>query len=259
MESRTITDNFGDSYFFFPQFLTLIITVVLIIAFSIFAYYKVSKEDPTKPPSKFTAFLIGYVSGFEKLMMSLTGNKLTKAYPYLFMLFNFILVSTLLSIFGFIPTPSALTFTFTLAMISFIGIYVVGIATNGIWNFCKHKYSNPIEILGQISPLLSLSLRLFGATLATYVIGELFVIIFEGIGQSELAIWYPLISVPWSWVWTIIDSALSIIQAYVFVVLTALYWGLEHGPSWKKQERKAYFEAEKERKKQLKKEEKKLE
>jgi F-type H+-transporting ATPase subunit a len=63
-------------------------------------------------------------------------------------------------------------FTLPLALITFIGIYVVGIGTMGFIHFCKHKYSNPLEIIGQFLPLLSMSIRLFAATLAGAIIGN---------------------------------------------------------------------------------------
>ncbi len=238
------------------QLLTIIATTIVLVLFSILCYVVIKKQDPTKKPSKFTTFLIGYVTGFENLMNSITGGKLKMAFPYFFTIFNFILINTLLSIIGFVPAPTTLTFTLTLAMITFIGIYVVGIGTNGLLHFIKHKYANPIEILGQIAPLLSLSLRLFGATLATFVIGEIVIIILEGIGQTGIATWYPLVSIPWSWLWTLADSALGIIQAFVFTVLTALYWSLEAGPSWKRSERKKHYESEKKLNKQIKEENK---
>ena len=234
------------------QLITLVVSTILIVVFSIVSYVVISKQTPEKKPGKFATFLIIYVSGFENLMDSITGGKLRPVYSYFFTIFNFILVNTLLSMFGFVPTPTALAFTFTLAFITFIGIYVVGIATNGIFHFIKHKYSNPIEIIGQISPLLSLTFRLFGATLATYIIGEIFVVILQSFEFSTLAMWYPLISVPWSWMWTLADAALGIIQAFVFAVLTALYWSIDHGPSWNREERRKHQIAEKELRKQQK-------
>ncbi len=227
-----------------PQLVTLLFSVLILTVFSFMCFYAIRKDDVKKAPSKFLTFLIMYVTGFENLMNSITSGKLKKAYPYFFTLFNFILINTLLSIFGFVPTPTSILFTFTLAIITFFGIYVVGILTHGFFHFLKHKYSNPIEILSQIGPLLSLSLRLFGATLATFIIGEIVVIILEGLSLTVLALWYPVISIPYSWIWTLIDSALGIIQAFVFVVLTALYWSLEHGPSWSYKERRKYYKSE---------------
>ncbi len=238
------------------QLISIIVSTILTVILVFTIYYFVRKQDPNKKPGIIFTIMESYLLGFENLMISITDNRLKKAYPYFFTLFNFILINTFLSLLGFYPANSSIMFTFTLGLITFIGIYVVGIATHGLIHFAKHKYANPLELFAQFAPLLSISIRLFGATLATSIIGELFPIIFEGVGLDNLATIYPIISIPYSWVWTFIDLALGVIQAFVFVVLTALYWSLEHGPSWNRKERKEYYKAEKEVKKKIRKENK---
>ncbi len=239
----------------FPtQLISIIVSTIITIILVFTIYYFIRRQDPNKKPGMVFTIMESYLVGFENLMISITDNRLHKAYPYFFTLFNFILINTFLSLLGFYPANSSIMFTFTLGIITFIGIYVVGIATNGIIHFAKHKYANPMELFAQFAPLLSISIRLFGATLATSIIGEIFPIIFEGMNLEKLAMIYPVISVPYSWVWTFIDLTLGVIQAFVFTVLTALYWSLEHGPSWNRKERKEHFKAEKEVKKKIKRE-----
>ncbi|BDV03399.1 MAG: F0F1 ATP synthase subunit A [Candidatus Hepatoplasma scabrum] len=237
---------------------TLIVTLVITISIVIYINRKLKKFDPEKPATGIVLFTQNYVNGFNNLFDSITGNRLRKAYPYFFTLFNFILVADLLSLFNLLPAATSIAFTFTLGIITFIGIYVVGICTNGLIHFIRHKYANPIEILGQFSPLLSISIRLFGATLAGYVVDEIIVIMVGGVtDNNEQAMLFTELGIsPGIWVWEIIDSGLTIIQAFVFAVLTCLYWSLDHGPSWKRSERKKHFKAEKELKKQLRTEKK---
>lgn len=238
------------------QFWSIVVATVITIVLIFFLYWIVKRQDPYKKPNKIVTVLEAYIIGFENLMLSVTGGRLKKGMPYLFALFNFILIMSFISLLGFQPAPSSWMFTFTLGFITFIGIYVVGIGTKGLIQFAKDKYRNPMELFSQFAPLLSISLRLFGATFATALLGELFIIIFTGLGQETLSVWWPVISIPWSWAWTLIDMFFSVVQAFVFVVLTALYWSLEHGPSWKVSERRSYYKAEKELKKQVKMEKK---
>ncbi|CRX37258.1 / atpB / F-ATPase subunit 6 /:128456 Forward [Candidatus Hepatoplasma crinochetorum] len=240
--------------FIFTLIVTLIITIIVVW----YIYRQVKKFDPEKPATGIVLFTQNYVNGFNNLFDSITGNRLRKAYPYFFTLFNFILVANLLSLINLLPAATSLAFTFTLGIITFIGIYVVGVCTNGLIHFIRHKYANPIEILGQFSPLLSISIRLFGATIAGYVIEEIVVIMVGGLtDNNERAMLFTELGIsPGIWVWEIIDSGLTIIQAFVFAVLTCLYWSLDHGPSWNKDERKKHFKAEKELKKQLRQEKK---
>ncbi|AHK22238.1 F0F1 ATP synthase subunit A [Candidatus Hepatoplasma crinochetorum] len=238
---------------------TLIITLIITILIVWYINRKLKQFDPEKPATGIVLFAQNYVNAFNNLFDSITGGKLRKAYSYFFTLFNFILVANLLSLINLLPAATSLAFTFTLGIITFIGIYVVGVCTSGLIHFIKHKYANPIEILGQFSPLLSISIRLFGATLAGYVIDEIIVIMVGGVtDNNEQAMLFAELGIsPGIWVWEILDSGLTIIQAFVFAILTCLYWSLEHGPSWDKKERKEHFKAEKELKRQLKSEKKK--
>lgn len=241
------------------QFYSLIFSTLITLVFIIFLYvFVIRKQDSGKEPSFVVSILESYVIGFEKLFDSITGNRLRKAYPYFFTLFNFIMINSFISLLGFEPTPSSIMFTLTLGLITFIGIYVVGIATHGIIGFIRHKYYNPLELFGQFAPLLSITLRLFGATLATTILGKIFVIVLEGVlgPESFITIYFPIFGIAFNWIWRFIDSFLSIIQAFVFVVLTTLYWSLEHGPSWSAKERKKYKDANKDLKNQIKKERK---
>ena len=241
------------------QFWALIWTVIIVTIFSFFIWFKIKKQDPEKTPSKIIIIFEMYVTGFNNLMKGITGGKLEKAYPYLFTLFNFILWSSFISLLGFEPATSSIAFTFTIGFLTFLGIYIVGIGTMGFFHFLKHKYKNPTEIFTQFAPLISISVRLFGATVATAVIGDLVVIILANLtsATSHAADIYPIVSVFWSWAWTFIDSFFSLVEAFVFVVLTAIYWSQEYGPSLSWSERKKHYKAEKELKKQIKKENKK--
>jgi F-type H+-transporting ATPase subunit a len=62
----------------------------------------------------------------------MTGGRMPKAYGYFFTVFIFIIIASLFAVLGFEPATTSIMFTFTLAIVSFIGIYVVGISVNGI-------------------------------------------------------------------------------------------------------------------------------
>ena len=141
---------------------------------------------------------------------------------------------------GFEAAPSSIMFTFPLTLITFIVIYVIGIGTMGLWGFCRHKYSNPLELILQFSPLLSMSIRLFAATLAGGVIGDATWVMIGGIfgPNSPVTYWFPALMGSWKWIWSLVDSAESGLQAFVFVMLTAIFWTMDTGPTWSSKERK---------------------
>ena len=119
-------------------------------------------------------------------------------------------------------------------------IYVIGIGTMGLWGFMKHKYSNPLEIILQFAPLLSMSIRLFAATLAGAVIGNALYVMVGGIAgpNSPVTYWFPALMGTWKWAWSIVDSALGGLQSFVFIMLTAIFWTMDTGDSWSPKERK---------------------
>ncbi len=228
------------------QVLGLVVTTMLtiILIMSIYLFVLVPQRKGEAPRSKFAAFLEMYYEGFNNLLDGLSGGKNTWAYPYLFTLFNFIFINCLIPWIGFESAATSIMFTFPLALITFIGMYVIGVGTMGLIQFIKHKYSNPMEIVLQFAPLISMSIRLFAATLAGAIIGNVPWIIAQGImgnayeeGVASWVTWMPAIQILVMWLWKIADTLLSLIQAFVFMTLTVIFWSMETGPSWSRKER----------------------
>ncbi len=225
----------------FGLVVTTMLTIILIM--SIYIFVLVPQKKGEAPRSRLAAFLEMYYEGFNNLLDGLSGGKNPWAYPYLFTLFNFIFINCLIPWIGFESAATSIMFTFPLALVSFIGIYVIGIGTMGFIQFCRHKYSNPMELVLQFAPLISMSIRLFAATLAGAIIGNVPWIIVQGITGpayiegNEFATWMPVIQITVMWLWKIADTLLSLIQAFVFMTLTVIFWSMETGPSWSRKER----------------------
>ncbi len=226
------------------QLLGLIVSTMLtiILILSIYIFVLRPQKQGAGPRSKLAAFLELYYEGFINMLDGLSGGKNKWAYSYLFVLFNFIFINCLVPWIGFESAATSIMFTFPLALISFIGIYVIGIGTMGIVQFCRHKYSNPMELVLQFAPLISMSIRLFAATLAGAIIGNVPFIIAQGIvGEdwltNQFVLWMPAIQMLFMWVWKIADTMLSLIQSFVFMTLTVIFWAMDTGPSWSKSTR----------------------
>ncbi len=221
--------------------ITTLLTIILIMSIYIFVLHP--QKNGEAPKGKMATFLEMYYEGFNNMLDGLSGGKNTWANPYLFTLFNFIFINCLVPWIGFESAATSIMFTFPLALISFIGIYVIGIGTMGVINFCKHKYSNPMEIVLQFAPLISMSIRLFAATLAGAIIGNVPWIIVQGLtgpayeAGNTIATWTPALQILVMWVWKLADTLLSIIQAFVFMTLTVIFWSMDTGPSWSRKER----------------------
>ncbi len=226
----------------FGLIISTMLTIILIMSIYIFVIREQRKG--AGPSSRFAALLEGYYEGFNNLLMGLSGGKNQWAFPYLFALFNFIFINCLVPWIGFESAATSIMFTFPLALITFIGIFIIGVGTMGVVQFCKHKYSNPMELVLQFAPLISMSVRLFAATLAGAIIGNVPWIIIQGItnvdwanGGNPISTWMPVYQMLVMWVWKIADTMLSLIQSFVFMTLTVIFWAMDTGSSWSRKER----------------------
>lgn len=238
------------------QLYGLLITTGLtsVLLFALYWFVIRKQEMGEAPTGKLMTFLEMYYEGFNNLMRGLSGGKLEKTYIYLFTLFNFILLNSLTPWFGLESAATTIMFTLPLAIITFIGAFIIGVGTMGIVKFAKHRYAqNPMEIILQFAPVVSMSVRLFAATFAGAIIGNVPWIIIHGITAnstngawgSGITEWAPLMQILVMWVWKIIDTLLSFIQAFVFISLTIIIWSSEVGPSWSRAKRKEIYSGKK--------------
>ena len=210
-----------------PQIFSLILVTIILIIFAIVIYNKVKKSQPNKAPSGILLIAEQYVMGIEGQYQDVTNGRMQKPAPYIFTLLSFLLLGNLFGLIGLTPPTTSYSVTLTLGLISWIGIYVVGLIYEK-WRFFK-RFLNPIEIIGQFSPLISISLRLFGNMIAGSTIMYL---IYHFVGW----IWgfipvfgtFNLIGPIIAWPFHIyFDLFSGLIQAFVFSLLTMIYWSLE--------------------------------
>ena len=210
-----------------PQLISIIFVTLILLVFSIFIYKKVKKQDFKKPPKGILLFAEQYVLGFDNLFTDVTEGKVNRTAPYIFALVSFLIVGNLMGLFGLEPVTSSYSVTLTLAVISWLGIFVVGLVYEKL-RFFK-KYLNPIELISQFAPLISLSFRIFGN-----IIG----------GSTIIFLLYYFTG----WIWSFIpyignlnllgviiapafhmyfDIFSGLVQAFVFTLLTMIYWTIE--------------------------------
>jgi F-type H+-transporting ATPase subunit a len=121
----------------------------------------------------------------------------------------------------FFRAPTAdLNMTFALSVLAFTAIQIAGVKANGVVGRIKHMsdppFLFPIEVIGELSRILSLSARLFGNVFA----GEILLGVMYAIGAALKIAILP-------WLFPIILLGLEVlfgtIQALVFALLTLIY------------------------------------
>ncbi len=125
----------------------------------------------------------------------------------------------------FRPFTADLNGTIAMAVIAIFTVQILSIRESGVLGHLKHYFSdkplNPInmfigflEVVGELTRIMSLSLRLFLNT----AVGEILISVFVylgGYGSSFTVL--PII---------LFETLVAVIQAYVFTVLAATYLGL---------------------------------
>ena len=192
---------------------TWIIMAVLVIV-SIFLPRGLKIENPGKVQLVLES-AIGWAQDFFE---GIIGKQHRRYIPYLITVLLFLGVSNTIALLGFKPPTKDLNVTAALAIMSMCLIEFSGIRKNGLKHWVKH-FASPVPVVAPIMVLevvirpLSLCMRLFGNMLAGFVVMEL------------LKTLVPLlIPIPVSFYFDIFDGLL---QAYVFVFLTALFMNEE--------------------------------
>ena len=171
-------------------------------------------------------------------------------FPYVATLMIFIWVVNIL---GFIPLPlsderwhvggitvptlaifaatSTLSVTLALALMTFVFTHVEGIRENGAWHYFKSWIPDvpkimlpliiPLEILGQLMRLISLSIRLYANMLA----GHILILTFLGL-IFLVTPWVLPGSIVLASIFYFFEVVIVVsIQAYIFAALSAIYIG----------------------------------
>jgi F-type H+-transporting ATPase subunit a len=172
---------------------------------------------------------------------SIGPKKYEKFMPFLLTLFFFILLMNILGLVPFFPGGANVTgniaITTTLACFTFI----VMMANTGktywghtLWMpgvpaWVKISILGPIETLGIILKPFTLLIRIFANMLAGHIVALSFfalIFIFGGLWGHFAGYLTSVFSVAFSAGMLLLDVLVSLIQAYVFTLLSAIYFGM---------------------------------
>ncbi len=168
-------------------------------------------------PGGLQNFMEVIVGGIENMVVETMGEHGRPFFPLIATLALFILVSNLIGLVpGFYPPTANINTTAACAVIVFVATHVVGIKEHG-FKYVKH-FMGPIiwlapmmffiEVIGHVSRVISLTLRLFGNMNGH----ELVLMIFFGLAPFLVPLPMMLMGV-----------LVSFIQAFVFMLLAMIY------------------------------------
>ena len=169
-------------------------------------------------------------------------KKYEKFMPFLLTLFFFILLENMIGLIPFPPFGANVTGNIAVTMV--LALFTFGVTTiNGNKHYWKEIY-NPdvpwwlkfpiplmpiVELSGVITKPFVLMVRLFANMLAGHLIVTVFIsliFIFAGLYGTSIGLAASPVSIVFSVFILLLDVLVSFIQAYVFTLLSAIYFGM---------------------------------
>ncbi len=220
---------------------TMLIAGVVVVVLGFWARKQLTRSTDSHVPTKLQLtweFVINEVS-------SQVEDNLGRAHRTVVMLavaeFFFILVCNWLEMipsepnedWHFLPSPTADTnLTYAMAIVVIVAAWIYGIQTRGAKAYFSHflqpfPFLLPLNIIEEITKPISLALRLFGNIFAGGILLALI---------GSLTHWTVgalpvggVLSVFFAVLWKLFDMAIGLIQAFIFALLTVLYFGQAAG------------------------------
>ena len=176
-------------------------------------------------PNKMQNLFEIIVSGIEDFMVEITGEEGRWLFPLVATIFIYIFIGNLIGLVpGFFPPTASLNTTLSCALVVVVFTHIIGIKYHGV-SYIKHFLGPvwwmipiifPIELIGHLARILSLSFRLFGNMMGhELVLGILFAL--AGAFFAPL----PIMA---------LGIFVALVQAFVFFLLSIMYFtgSMEH-------------------------------
>ena len=191
-----------------------VVVTWIIMAVFLLAAFLLTRNLKVEHPSRRQLFLEFVVTWIQGISEGIVGEEGKRYASYLTSVLIYLGIANLIGILGFKPPTKDLNVTAALALMSIVLIEYAGIHEKGVKRWLK-SFAEPTPVVLPINILeifirpVSLCMRLFGNVLGSFVVMKLI----EAVAPV-------LVPVPLTCYFDIFDG---LIQAYVFVFLTALF------------------------------------
>lgn len=192
------------------------IVMLFLFVFGIIVKLALKNFDTT--PKGFQNFIESLVSGLNKMVTNVMGDKNKKFAAYFGSVFIFILCANLIGLLGLRPPTADIATTLTLAALTFFLVQFMGIKSKGFLGYIKSFFEPlpalfPLNIIGEVANPISLGFRLFGNILGGLIIMSLYYnlipIVFRFGIPAALHVYFDLFA--------------GILQTFIFVMLSMTF------------------------------------
>ncbi len=217
------------------------IVIMLLVFISVAkAYARRPDKAPTGMQNLVEPFILFIRDDIAK--PSIGEHKYKKFMPFLLSVFFFIWFNNMLGLIPIFPFGANVTGNITVTMI--LALFTLGITTiNGNRNYWQHIFNMPgvpwwqkvpiplmpiIEIVGMMTKPFVLMVRLFANMVAGHIIVLGFLSLIFIFGEMNIAAGFlaSILSLAFTIFMTMLELLVALIQAYVFTLLSAIYFGM---------------------------------
>ncbi len=223
---------------------TALLISLLLMVWIFLSIARKYKRNPKSAPSGLQSLMepiILFVRD-DIALPSIGEKRYEKFMPFLLTVFFFILINNLMGVIPILPGGANVTGNIAVTAVLAISTFVIT-TLSANKNYWKHIFNAPgvpwwlkfpiplmpfIELLGVFTKPLVLAIRLFANILAGHFIILSFVVLIFIFGQINWIAGYgvSILSMVFYVFMTLIEFLVAFIQAYVFTLLSALYFGM---------------------------------
>ena len=218
-----------------PQVISILMVSTVLIILMIFGNKKLTSFDPLEEPKGLVLLLLMAVETVDSMVYKDVNDEIGENLgPYVGTLWGYVFLSGIWGLTGFESPVGNYSVTLTLALITVVLVEVNSFKYNGAGSYLHGLFEPiflflPMNIIGKISPVISLSMRLFANTLAGSIIMSLlyyatshFSSMIPLIGSFNI---FGVLIAPILHIYFDLISAL--LQTFIFTSLTIIFIGKE--------------------------------
>lgn len=197
-------------------------------------------------PGKFQLLWEFLVGAVQKQVDDSIGPRGAKVVPLALTLFVFIFTCNLFEVLAigskleWLPAPTSdINLPLAMALTVIVLVHRAAIKNRGVTGYVKHYFAQPfppklffvngfMNIIEELVRPVTLTLRLFGNLFAGgLMLSLLAALVIWKLGPAPIG---AILSMPFTVVWKLFDMAIGAIQAFIFALLTILYFDTAMAP-----------------------------
>jgi F-type H+-transporting ATPase subunit a len=217
---------------------TTAVAGAIVLALGFWARRQLTRDPSDNVPTKLQIMWEGVIDQVQSQVEDNLGRANRSVVMLAVAEFFFILVANWLEMipsepnkdFHLLPSPTSDTnLTYAMAVMVMIGVWTYGIRQKGAKGYFSHflqpyPFLLPLNIIEEVTKPISLALRLFGNIFA----GGILLALIASLTAWTIGV-VPIggaLSVLFAIMWKLFDMAIGAIQAFIFALLTVLYFGM---------------------------------